>query len=106
MTSLFGVAGVVKYMTPPTTIGVVSRLPSCGVPVWNTILGTRLLTLVVLIVATVCGDVLAAPAPDPCAHMGAVIRHANATGRHHPVHCRIHTSREKVKLSLLSLEAP
>src|SRR5256885_705050 len=46
-------------------------------------------------VTTVCGDALAAPAPDPCAARGAVIRHANATGRHHPVHCRIHTSREK-----------
>ena len=40
------------YMTPFTTSGVVSREPSCGVPVWKTMRGMRFRTFVVLIMAS------------------------------------------------------
>src|SRR5437773_1423542 len=47
-TMLLGVAGEVIYMTPLTTIGVVSKLPRRSAPWVCTIRGTRLLTLAVL----------------------------------------------------------
>src|SRR5438128_5791364 len=49
-TMLLGVAGEVMYMTPATTIGVVSKLPSRSDPCVYTARGTRFLTFVVLIV--------------------------------------------------------
>src|SRR2546427_3054080 len=49
-TMLFGVAGDVMYITPATTIGVVSKLPSRSDPWVYTARGTRFLTFAVLIV--------------------------------------------------------
>src|SRR2546430_11844243 len=49
-TTLFGVAGDVMYMTPATTIGVVSKLPSRSDPWVYTARGTRFLTFAVLII--------------------------------------------------------
>src|SRR6266536_2546942 len=49
-TMLLGVAGEVMYMTPATTMGVVSKLPSRSDPWVYTARGTRFLTFVVLIV--------------------------------------------------------
>src|SRR2546425_214539 len=49
-TMLLGVAGEVMYMTPATTIGVVSKLPSRSDPCVYTARGTRFLTFVVNLV--------------------------------------------------------